>query len=297
MSRENYNELVTFIEVAKLKSFTKAAAQLGVTQSALSHTVKGLEKRLGIRLLTRTTRSVSLTEAGERLLNKIAPRFDEIDSELTNLNELRDKPAGTIRISSSDHAIDTLLWPKLEPMLRQYPDIKVELSVDYGFTDIVERRFDAGVRFGEAIANDMIAIRIGPDISMAAVASPSYFQQNTQPLQPYDLLNHNCINLRLPTYGGLYMWEFEKDERALNVNVDGQLIFNSVQQILKAALGGFGIAYLPEDIFEEYIQRGELIRVLHDWCPPFTGYHLYFPNRMRSSQAFDVVVNALRHQV
>ncbi|SBS27639.1 HTH-type transcriptional regulator DmlR [Marinomonas aquimarina] len=296
MSRENYNELIAFIEVAKAKSFTRAAAQLGLTQSALSHTVKGLEKRLGIRLLTRTTRSVSLTDAGERLLTKIAPRFEEIDAEITFLNELRDKPAGTIRISSSDHAIDTLLWPKLEPMIRQYPDIKIELCVDYGFTDIVERRFDAGVRFGEAIANDMIAIRVGPDLSMAAVASPEYFEQHSKPKEPHDLLEHACINLRLPTYGGLYAWEFEKGDRSLNVNVDGQLIFNSVQQIRRAALAGFGIGYLPEDIFAEDLEAGKLVRVLEDWCPPFTGYHLYFPNRMRSSPAFDIVIDALRHR-
>lgn len=296
MPKENYNELIAFIEVAKAKSFTRAAAQLGITQSALSHTVKGLEKRLGIRLLTRTTRSVSLTDAGERLLTKIAPRFEEIDAEITFLSELRDKPAGTIRISSSDHAIDTLLWPKLEPMIRQYPDVKIELCVDYGFTDIVERRFDVGVRFGEAIANDMIAIRIGPDLSMAAVASPEYFTQHSKPKEPHDLLDHACINLRLPTYGGLYAWEFEKGERSLNVNVDGQLIFNSVQQIHRAALAGFGIGYLPEDIFAEDIQAGKLVRVLEDWCPPFTGYHLYFPNRMRSSPAFDIVIDALRHR-
>lgn len=296
MSRENYNELIAFIEVAKAKSFTRAAAQLGLTQSALSHTVKGLEKRLGIRLLTRTTRSVSLTDAGERLLTKIAPRFEEIDAEITFLSELRDKPAGTIRISSSDHAIDTLLWPKLEPMIRQYPDIKIELCVDYGFTDIVERRFDAGVRFGEAIANDMIAIRVGPDLSMAAVASPEYFDKHSKPKEPHDLLEHACINLRLPTYGGLYAWEFEKGDRSLNVNVDGQLIFNSVQQIRRAALAGFGIGYLPEDIFAEDLKAGKLVRVLEDWCPPFTGYHLYFPNRMRSSPAFDIVIDALRHR-
>ncbi|MBM6550408.1 LysR family transcriptional regulator [Marinomonas ostreistagni] len=296
MSRENYNELIAFIEVAKASSFTRAAAHLGITQSALSHTVKGLEKRLGIRLLTRTTRSVSLTEAGERLLTKIAPRFEEIDAEISSLSELRDKPAGTIRISSSDHAIDSLLWPKLEPMLRQYPDIRIELCVDYGFTDIVERRFDAGVRFGEAIANDMIAIRIGPDISMAAAATPQYFAQHGKPKEPHDLLEHQCINLRLPTYGGLYAWEFEKGDRSLNVNVDGQMTFNSVEQIRRAALADFGIAFLPEDIFAQDFAEGKLVRVLQDWCPPFTGYHLYFPNRMRSSPAFDIVIDALRHQ-
>lgn len=296
MARENYNELIAFIAVARECSFTKAAAHLGITQSALSHTVKGLEKRLGIRLLSRTTRNVSLTEAGERLLTRISPKFEEIDSEISLLSELRDKPAGTIRISSSDHAIDTLLWPKLVETLKQYPDIKLELCVDYGFTDIVERRFDAGVRFGEAISNDMIAIRIGPDLSMAAVATPEYFSQHAKPQAPHDLLEHSCINLRLPTYGGLYAWEFEKGDRQLNVNVEGQLVFNSINQILQATLASFGIAFLPEDIFQPYVESGKLVRVLEDWCPSFSGYHLYFPNRMRSSPAFDVVVNALRYR-
>ncbi|KFZ38564.1 LysR family transcriptional regulator [Shewanella mangrovi] len=294
MARENYNELIAFIAVARECSFTKAAAHLGITQSALSHTVKALEKRLGIRLLTRTTRNVSLTEAGERLLTRISPKFEEIDTEISLLSELRDKPAGTIRISASDHAIDTCLWPKLEPILRQYPDIKLELCVDYGFTDIVERRFDAGVRFGEAISNDMIAIRIGRDLSMAAVATPEYFANHPKPVVPHDLLEHSCINLRLPTYGGLYAWEFENGERQINVNVEGQLIFNSVQQILQASLAGYGVAFLPEDIFTPYLESGRLVRVLQDWCPPFSGYHLYFPNRMRSSSAFDVIVNALK---
>ncbi|MCH1921567.1 LysR family transcriptional regulator [Shewanella sp. A3A] len=295
MARENYNELIAFIAVARECSFTKAAAHLGITQSALSHTVKGLEKRLGIRLLSRTTRNVSLTEAGERLLTRISPKFEEIDTEISLLSELRDKPAGTIRISSSDHAIDTLLWPKLAEVLKQYPDIKLELCVDYGFTDIVARRFDAGVRFGEAISNDMIAIRIGPDLSMAAVATPAYFSQHAKPVVPHDLLQHNCINLRFPTYGGLYAWEFEKGDRQLNVNVDGQLVFNNINQILQATLASFGIAFLPEDIFQPYVDSGELVRVLADWCPPFAGYHLYFPHRMRSSPAFDVIVNALRY--
>lgn len=297
MSREHYKELIAFIEVARAKSFTKAAAQLSISQSALSHTIKGLEKRLGIRLLTRTTRSVSLTEAGEHILTKVAPRFEEIDDEIGFLSNLREKPAGTIRISSSDHAIDTLLWPKLEPILKQYPDLKLELCVDYGFTDIVERRFDAGVRFSEAIANGMIAVRIGPDLSMAAVATPEYFEKYGKPKEPQDLLEHNCINLRLPTYGGLYAWEFETEDRSLNVNVDGQLIFNNVQQILRAALANFGIAFLPKDIFQAHLDSGELVQVLEEWCPPFTGYHLYFPNRMRASPAFDVVLDALRYKL
>lgn len=296
MSRENYSELLSFVAVAKERSFTRAAAQLGVSQSALSHTVKNLEQRLGIRLLNRTTRSVSLTEVGERLFSSVSPRFDDIDRELREVVDLRDKPAGTIRISAGGHAIDTLIWPKLEPVLRQYPDIKLELSVDYNFTDIVEHRFDAGVRFGEAIAKDMIAVRIGPDLSMAAVATPEYFKQMGKPKTPGDLLNHHCINLRFTNHGGLYAWEFHKDDQTLNVTVEGQLIFNDVHQISRAALQGYGIAYLPEDLFTPYLKSGQLVRVLEDWCPPFTGYHLYFPNRMRASPAFDIVVNALRHQ-
>lgn len=296
MARENYNELIAFIAVARECNFTKAAAHLGITQSALSHTVKSLEKRLGIRLLSRTTRNVSLTEAGERLLTRISPKFDEIDSEISMLSELRDKPAGSIRISASDHAIDTVLWPKLNDVIKEYPDIKLELYVDYGFTDIVEQRFDAGVRFGEAISNDMIAIQIGRDLSMAAVATPEYFASHPKPIVPNDLLQHNCINLRFPTYGGLYTWEFEKGDQKLNVNVEGQLIFNSVNQILQACLSGHGIAFLPEDIFESYCNKGQLIRVLQDWCPLFSGYHLYYPHRMRSSPAFDVIVNALKNK-
>lgn len=295
MSRENYSELLSFVAVAKECSFTRAAVQLGVSQSALSHTVKNLEQRLGIRLLNRTTRSVSLTEVGERLFASVSPRFDDIDRELREVVELRDKPAGTIRISAGGHAIDTLVWPKLEPVLRQYPDIKLELSVDYNFTDIVEHRFDAGVRFGEAIAKDMIAVRIGPDLSLAAVATPDYFKQAGQPKEPGDLLKHCCINLRFTRHGGLYVWEFHKDGQTLNVNVDGQLIFNDVHQMTRAALHGYGIAYLPEDLFTPYLESGQLVRVLQDWTPPFTGYHLYFPNRMRASPAFDIVVNALRH--
>lgn len=296
MSRENYSELLSFIAVAKARSFTRAATQLGVSQSALSHTVKNLEQRLGLRLLNRTTRSVSLTEVGERLFSSVTPKFDDIDRELNEVSELRDKPTGTVRISAGDHAIDTVIWPKLEPVLREHPDIRLELAVDYNFTDIVEHRFDAGVRFGEAIAKDMIAVRIGPDLSLAAVATPDYFKRHGTPREPRDLVRHRCINLRFNQSGNLYVWEFEKDGQALNVNVDGQLVFNGVTQITRAALQGFGIAYLQEDIFQPYLASGQLVRVLEDWSPPFSGYHLYFPNRMRASPAFDIVVNALRHR-
>lgn len=294
MAREIYNELKVFVIVAQECSFTKAAGILGITQSALSHTVKGLEKRLGIRLLTCTTRNVSLTEAGERLLTRISRKFDDIDAEVQSLNELRDKPAGTVRISASDHALETVIWPKLKGVLENYPDINLELYVDYGFTDIVEHRFDAGVRFGEAVSNDMIAVKIGKDLSMAAVASPKYFATHEKPLVPHDLLKQNCINLRFPTYGSLYAWEFEKDNHQIRVNVEGQLILNNVTQILYACLQGYGIGFLPEDMFAKELEEGKLVRVLEDWCPPFSGYHLYFPNRMRSSSAFDVILNALR---
>lgn len=295
MTRDNYNDLLAFIAVAREKSFTRAAAHLGVSQSALSHTIKKLEAKLGIRLLTRTTRSVAPTEAGERMLMRVAPHFEEIDAELAALSELKEKASGTIRLSASDHAIDTVIWPRLSPLLNSYPDIQVELSSDYALTDIVKNRFDAGVRFGEQLAKDMIAVRIGPDIRMSAVASPDYFAAHPAPETPQDLVHHNCINLRMPTYGGLYAWELEKAQRQLNVQVEGQLIFNSVSPIIRAALEGFGIAFLPEDCFSSYIEQGRLIRVLEDWCPPFSGYHLYFPNRRRVSPAFDLVLEALRY--
>ncbi|ROQ25797.1 LysR family transcriptional regulator [Gallaecimonas pentaromativorans] len=294
MSRESYSDLLAFIAVAKERSFTRAAASLGISQSALSHTIRKLEERLGIRLLTRTTRSVSPTQAGERLLTRVAPHFEEIDAELAGLNELKEKASGSIRISASDHAIDTILWPKLAPFLKEHPDIHVELNSDYGLTDIVEHRFDAGVRFGERLGKDMIAVRIGADLRMAAVASPEYLASHGHPKTPQDLVKHNCINLRLPTYGGLYAWELEKGERQLNVNVQGQLVFNGVLPITRAAMQGFGIAFLPEDCFTEHIEDGALVRLLEDWCPPFTGYHLYYPNRRLASPVFDLVLEQLR---
>src|SRR5205823_1033582 len=265
-------DLLAFVAVGRERSFTKAAAKLGVSQSALSHTIRELEARLDVRLLTRTTRSVSPTEAGERLLHTLGPRFEELDAELAALSELREKPAGTIRITATEYAVDTLLWPKLARFLRQYPDIKVEIIVDSGLTDIVAQRFDAGVRAGEQVAKDMIAVRIGPDMRMAIVGTPSYFRNRSEPKTPQELIGHNCINLRLPTHGGLYAWEFEKGGRELKVRVEGQLVFNATTPILNAALAGLGLAYLPEDQVETHLATGRLIRVLADWCPPFPGY-------------------------
>lgn len=294
--RENLSGLVAFVAVAHARSFTRAAAQLGVSQSALSHTVRALEERLGLRLLTRTTRSVSPTEAGERLLQTAGPRLQEIEAELDALTELRDKPAGTIRITANDHAVDTVLWPKLAPLLAEYPDINVEIIVDYGLTDIAAQRFDAGVRLGEQVAKDMIAVRIAPDMRMAVVAAPSYLEARAPPKTPQDLTQHNCINLRLPTYGGLYAWEFEKKGREVNVHVEGQLVFNGLTQMLNAALAGFGLAYVPEDVIEPQLADGSLVRVLSGWCPPFAGYHLYYASRRQTSPAFALLVDALRHR-
>ena len=294
MVRENFNDLLAFLAVARAGSFTRAAAQLGVSQSALSHTVRGLEARLGIRLLTRTTRSVSATEAGERLLRTLAPRIDEIDAELAALSELRDKPAGTLRISTAEHAANSVLWPKLVTLLPNYPDIKVEITIDYGLTDIVAERFDAGVRLGEQVAKDMIAVRIAPDLKMAVVGAPAYFARRPAPQNPQELATHDCISLRLPTHGGLYAWEFERAGHLLKVRVDGQLVFNSGTQILKAALAGFGLAYVPEDTVQDHIAAGRLQQALSEWCPTFQGYHLYYPSRRQSSPAFAVLVNALR---
>jgi len=296
MPRESFNDLLAFLAVARERSFTRAAAKLGVSQSALSHTIRGLEERLGLRLLTRTTRSVSPTEAGERLLHTLGPRLEEIDAELAALSELREKPAGTIRITATDYAADTILWPKLTRFLRQYPDIKVEIIIDYVLTDIVAQRFDAGVRNGEQVAKDMIAVRIGPDMRMAVVGAPSYFVKRSPPKKPQDLVGHNCINLRLPTYGGLYAWEFEKGKRELKVHVEGQLVFNGTAQMLNAALAGFGLAYMPEDLAQPHLAKGCLNRVLEDWCPPFSGYHLYYASRRQRSPAFALLVDALRYR-
>ncbi len=290
------NNLLAFLAVARERSFTKAAAQLGVSQSALSHTIRGLEERLGLRLLTRTTRSVSPTEAGERLLQTAGPRFEEIEAELAALGALREKPAGTIRITTTEHAANSILWPKLAQVLPEYPEIKVEIIVEQGLTDIVAARYDAGVRLGEQVAKDMIAVRIGPDTRMAVVGAPSYFERRPRPTRPQDLTTHNCINLRLPTFGGLYAWEFQKGRHELKVHVDGQMVFNGTGMILNAALAGVGLAYVPADLVQAGIAEGKLIRVLADWCPPFPGYHLYYPSRRQATPAFAVVVEALRYR-
>ncbi|MFZ0019709.1 MAG: LysR family transcriptional regulator [Acetobacteraceae bacterium] len=296
MPRENFNDLLAFVAVAKERSFTRAAAQLGVSQSALSHTVRGLEERLGLRLLTRTTRSVAPTEAGERLLRTAGPRLDEIEAEMAALGELRDKPSGTIRITAHDHAVRAVLWPALAQLLPDYPDIKVEIVIDYGLTDIVAERFDAGIRSGEMVAKDMIAMRIGPDMRSAVVGAPSYFVKRTRPKTPQDLTTHACINLRLPTHGGLYTWEFEKGGREIRVKVEGQLVFNGTAPMLDAALSGFGLAYVPENTVQTHLADGSLIRVLADWCPPYPGYHLYYPSRRQPTPAFALLVNALRYR-
>ncbi|WP_432669411.1 LysR family transcriptional regulator [Pseudomonas umsongensis] len=294
MVRRNLNDLASFVTVAREGSFTRAAAILGVTQSALSQAISGLEARPQIRLLTRTTRSVSPTVAGERLLQAIGHRFDEIEAELDVLTELRDKPAGTVRITCGDHVLRKTLLPKLTPLLEECPDIEIEFDVNYGFRDIVADRFDAGVRLGDTIDKDMIAVPIGPPLRMAAVAAPAYFASRTIPRNPRDLMDHNCINQRMQTSGGLYVWDFERRGKQLNVRVTGQLTFNTSVHIVDAALSGLGIAYLPEEEFEPHLQEGKLMRVLEDWCPPFAGYYLYYPSRRQPSPAFTLVSSALR---
>ncbi|HEU5018996.1 MAG TPA: LysR family transcriptional regulator [Pseudolabrys sp.] len=296
MQRGNFDQLVAFVVVARERSFTRAAAKLGVSQSALSHTIRELEERLGVRLLTRTTRNVSPTEAGERLLHHIGPRFDEIEAELVALSELRNKPAGTIRITATENATETILVPKLAPLLREYPDIKVEITIDYGLTNIVAQQYDAGVRSGEQVAKDMIAVRIGPDMRMAVVGAPSYFKDRPVPQAPQELVGHNCINLRLPSHGGVYVWEFEKRGRDLKVRVEGQFTFNATDQMLNAALAGSGLAYVPESMVQPYLAKGRLKRVLEDWCLPYSGYHLFYPSRRQSSAAFALVLDALRYR-
>jgi DNA-binding transcriptional LysR family regulator len=296
MPRETMTDLVAFLAVARERSFTRAAAQLGVSASALSHTVRKLEERMGVRLLTRTTRSVSTTEAGERLLRTIGPHFDEIRREVDGLSELRDKPAGTIRITSADHPAETILWPVLEKLLPQYPDIHVEISVDDALRDIAEERFDAGVRLGEQVAKDMIAVAIGPEVRMAVVGAPPYLEKHERPHTPDDLAEHRCINLRLRTLGGIYAWEFEKDGRELKVRVEGQVAFNDARMIIKAARAGLGLAYVFRDSVEANLADGSLIAVLDDWTPPFAGYHLYYPSRRQQSAAFAVLLEALRYR-
>src|SRR6266581_2951663 len=295
MQRGNLDQLVAFVAVARERSFTNAAAKLGVSQSTLSHTIRDLEERLGVRLLTRTTRSVSTTGAGERLLHNVGPRFDEIEAELAAITELRTKPAGRIRITATEYAADAILLPKLAKLLREYADIKIEIIIDYGLTDIAAQQFDAGVRSGEQVAKDMIAVRIGPDMRMAVVGAPSYFKGRPEPKKPHDLIKHNCITLRLPS-GGLYAWEFEKGGRQLRVRVEGQLTYNTTAQMLNAALAGMGLAYVPEGWVQPYLAKARLKRVLEDWCLPYSGYHLFYPSRRQASAAFALLVDALRYR-
>jgi DNA-binding transcriptional LysR family regulator len=293
MAGESFHDLVAFVAVAQERSFTRAAAKLGVSQSALSQTIRNLEARVGIRLLTRTTRSVAPTEAGERLMHGVAPRFEEIDAELDALSRLRDKPAGTIRITSTENAANAILRPVLRRFLPHYPDIRVEIVVDYGLNDIVAERYDAGVRPGGNVAKGMIAVRIGPDMRMAVVGAPSYFEKRPPPRMPQDLTVHDCVNLRTPTHGGLYPWEFDKDGRELRVRVEGQLVFNNSGLMLNAALDGLGLAYLPEEQVQPYLDDGQLVHVLASWCQPFSGYHIYYPSRRQPSPAFALLVDAL----
>ena len=294
MPRDEFSEMRAFLEVARERSFTRAAARLGVTRSALSHTVRALEERLGVRLLARTTRDVAPTAAGERLVESIEPHFESIAAEISALSALRDKPSGHIRIVCPDDAIELVFRPRLKAFLRDYPDIGVELIVDNGFTNIVERQFDAGVRLGEAIARDMVAVRIGADVRYAVVGSPDYFAQRSEPSVPQDLTSHNCINLRLPTSGSIYSWEFQKDTREFTVRVDGQLTFNNLGPALDAALDGLGLAYAPAELVQPYLDSGQLQMVLADWCPTFQGYYLYYPSRRHLSPAFTAFVDAFR---
>jgi DNA-binding transcriptional LysR family regulator len=296
MQREQLADLAAFVAVAQERSFTRAAAKLGITQSSLSHTIRRLESHLGLRLLARTTRSVAPTDAGERLLRTLSPAFEGIDAELASLSELREKPAGSIRITTAGHAAETILMPVLERLLPEYPDIKIEITVDYGLADVVAERYDAGVRLGEQVAKDMVAVRIGPDMRMAAVAAPSYFAKRRPPRVPQDLADHQCINLRLPTSGGLYAWEFEKAGREVKVRVDGQLAFNELPMSLRAARVGLGIAFVPEDVVRADIEAGRLVRALADWCAPFSGYHLYYPSRRLPTPAFALIVETLRYR-
>ncbi|SKB27842.1 LysR family transcriptional regulator [Luteibacter sp. 22Crub2.1] len=295
MPLPNLNDLAAFVAVGAEQSFTRAAAKLGVTPSALSHTVRGLEERLGVRLLARTTRSVAPTEAGQRLLASLAPMLDEIQAQIAALSDLRDRPSGTVRITADEHAQETLLWPRLRPVLRDYPDIQLELITDYGLSDIVAERYDAGVRLGELVAKDMIAVPIGPSMRMAVVASPGYLEAHGTPAAPSDLTRHRCINLRLPTHGGLYAWEFEDGGRDIQVRVAGQVTFNSIHPMLEAALDGFGLAYLTATMVQPLVDQGRLVSVLSEWLPPFSGYHLYYPSRRQMTPAFRLVVDTLRY--
>ncbi|MGV6475941.1 LysR family transcriptional regulator [Azotobacter vinelandii] len=296
MSGENFRDILAFLAVARERSFTRAAAQLGVSQSALSHTIRALETRLGLRLLTRTTRSVSPTEAGERLIQRVAPRFEAITEELVAFEELRDKPAGTVRITASDFAANTILWPKLSKLQPKYPDVKIEVAIEPGLTDIVAERFDAGVRFGDQISKDMTAVRISPDIRMVIVGAPSYLEKHPPPKAPSDLTEHECINMRFSMRGGVYAWELKKGKRNLQVRVEGSWTFNCIYPVIEAALAGFGLAYMPEELARAHIKGGRLLPVLKDWCPTFPGLHIFFASRRQSSPALSLIVEALRYR-
>ncbi len=294
MSRDSIGDLLAFLAVAQERSFTRAAAKLGVSQSALSHTVKALEARLGVRLLTRTTRSVSPTEAGERLMTSVAPRLQEIEDEVQAVSDLGDKVSGTVRITAIDHAVDSVIWPRLAPLLKSCPDLKVEVSADYRMVDIVAERFDIGVRWGDQVARDMIAVRLAPDMRMHIVGSPTYLSAHSAPQEPSDLLQHNCIALRLASSGGLYAWELRQDSREVQARVSGQAVFNGAYQMLHAALAGTGLAFLPEDLVIEHLNAGTLVSVMPDWCPVFPGLHAYYPSRRQSSRALSLVIDAIR---
>lgn len=295
MLKENFNELQIFLVVASERSFTKAAGKLGVSQSALSHAVKALEERLNVRLLTRTTRSVAPTEIGERLIASLEPRLADLESELESILQLNGGASGNIKLSAGEHSARKLLWPKLKPFLKQYPDINVELVVDNGFINIVEGRFDAGVRLGESVDKDMVAVRIGPDMRMLVIGSPEYLQSHGIPQTPHELQNHRCINMRLPTAGGLYHWEFEKDGKPLRVRVEGQLTFNLLSERIDAVMSGFGLACVPDDMVQDELKSGELVQVLADWSPTFPGYYLYYPSRKQHPPAFALLIDALRY--
>jgi DNA-binding transcriptional LysR family regulator len=292
----NLNDILVFLAVARERSFTRAAAKLGMTQSALSHIIRGLEERLGVRLLTRTTRSVSPTDAGERLLQNVGPRLEEIEAEIAAVSDLGDKPAGTIRITAIDHVVDDVLWPRIAPLLPQYPDLHVEISADYRLVDIAAERYDIGVRWGDQVEKDMIAVRLTPDVKMMIVGAPSYFSHRPVPASSQDLMKHNCINLRLASSGGLYAWELRHDGQDLEVRVRGQLVFNSAYQILQAALDGCGLAFIPEDLAGEHVRAGRLTSVMADWCPSFPGLHAYYPSRRQNSRALALVIDAIRYR-
>jgi DNA-binding transcriptional LysR family regulator len=296
MKRDEFTEMRAFLEVARERSFTRAAAKLGVTRSALSHTVSALEARIGIRLLARTTRDVAPTVAGERLMESIQPHFESIAAGISAISALRDKPSGHVRVVCPDDAVDLVFRRRLPTFLKDFPEIGVEIIVDNGFTNIVERQFDAGVRLGEAVARDMVAVRFGPDVSYSVVASPEYLERRSPPSIPQELPDHNCINLRLPTSGGLYAWEFERDDREFSVRVDGQLTLSNIASAVDAALDGIGLAYVPTDLVLQHVEQGKLKRVLLDWCPTFQGYHLYYPSRRNPSSAFSAFVDAFRYR-